>query len=147
VVFLVKKKSKKSTDKMAVKCEKFGPYSMVGLRIMIGLIFLIAGATKFGWLGSGSLSVTAEFFSSVGIPLAGFFAVLVAIIEFFGGIAVILGVATRVTTSLLAIITIVAILAVHLNSWIEVSYPLLLLAALIALKINGPGNWALWNKC
>ncbi|KAA8784313.1 putative oxidoreductase [Paenibacillus sp. 4624] len=59
-------------------------------RIMIGLIFLLHGWSKF----EGGISGTVGFFESIGIP--GFMASVVAVIELAGGAAMILGLGTRV---------------------------------------------------
>ncbi|PYE50798.1 DoxX family protein [Paenibacillus barcinonensis] len=64
------------------------------LRIMIGLIFVLHGWSKF----EGGISGTVGFFESIGIP--GFMASVVAIIELAGGAAVILGLGTRVFAAL-----------------------------------------------
>lgn len=59
-------------------------------RIMIGLIFVLHGWSKF----EDGISGTVGFFESIGIP--GFLASVVAIIELVGGVAMILGLGTRV---------------------------------------------------
>ncbi|WP_427052175.1 DoxX family protein [Paenibacillus sp. TC-CSREp1] len=64
------------------------------LRIMIGLIFVLHGWSKF----EGGISGTVGFFESIGIP--GFMASVVAIIELAGGAAVILGLGTRIFAAL-----------------------------------------------
>ena len=76
-------------------------------------------------------------FAHIGIPLAGFFAVVVSLVEFLGGILLVLGIVTRVAAALNAIDMVVAILAVHLshgfyNQNMGFEYPLTLLAATIA---------------
>ncbi|MGF9699642.1 DoxX family protein [Paenibacillus sp. MABNR03] len=63
-------------------------------RIMIGLIFVLHGWSKF----EGGISGTVGFFESIGIP--GFLASVVAIIELAGGAAMILGLGTRVFAAL-----------------------------------------------
>ncbi|MFC9711003.1 MULTISPECIES: DoxX family protein [Paenibacillus] len=63
-------------------------------RIMIGLIFVLHGWSKF----EGGISGTVGFFESIGVP--GFLASVVAIIELAGGTAMILGLGTRVFAAL-----------------------------------------------
>ncbi|MEC0125655.1 DoxX family protein [Paenibacillus pabuli] len=63
-------------------------------RIMIGLIFVLHGWSKF----EGGISGTVGFFESIGIP--GFLASVVAIVELAGGAAMILGLGTRVFAAL-----------------------------------------------
>ncbi|AUS85506.1 DoxX family protein [Lysinibacillus capsici] len=79
------------------------------LRIVLGVIFAVHGFQKF----QGGISYTADFFDSLGIP--GFMAYIVAIIELVGGIAIILGLATRIFGALLTITMIVAIFTAKLS--------------------------------
>ncbi|MCZ1264237.1 DoxX family protein [Paenibacillus tundrae] len=67
-------------------------------RIMIGLIFVLHGWSKF----EGGISGTVGFFESIGIP--GFLASVVAIIELVGGAAMILGLGTRVFAALFIVV-------------------------------------------
>lgn len=79
------------------------------LRVVLGLIFAAHGLQKF----QGGLSYTAGYFDSLGIP--GFMAYIVAIIELVGGIALIVGLGTRIVGALLAIIMVVAIFTAKLS--------------------------------
>ena len=86
----------------------------------------------------------------MGIPLAGFFAYVVGLVEFFGGIALILGLAVKLTSVLLIIDMVVATLLVHIpqgflikaNS-IGYEFTLSLLAGLVALAFLGAGKFSL----
>ncbi|MFJ7952885.1 DoxX family protein [Lysinibacillus sp. NPDC096418] len=79
------------------------------LRVVLGLIFAAHGLQKF----QGGISNIAGYFDSIGIP--GFMAYLVAIIELIGGIAIILGFATRLVGALLTIVMVVAIFTAKLS--------------------------------
>ncbi|MES1040088.1 DoxX family protein [Peribacillus simplex] len=68
------------------------------LRVMLGISFLLHGLSKF----QGGLENTSEWFQSIGIP--GFMAYVVGVIELFGGIALILGLGTRIISALLVFI-------------------------------------------
>ena len=70
----------------------------VFLRVILGLTFFIHGVSKF----QGGIGNTAGFFDSLGIP--GFMAYIVAGIELIGGLAVILGLGTRIVSVLFAVI-------------------------------------------
>jgi len=72
------------------------------LRVFLGITFFVHGLTKF----QGGIQNTAGFFESLGLP--GFTAYVVAIIELVGGLAMILGVGTRVVAILFAVILAVA---------------------------------------
>jgi putative oxidoreductase len=78
------------------------------LRIVLGATFLIHGAAKF----QGGIENTVGFFDSLGLP--GFTAYLVALIELVGGLAMVLGVGTRIISILFAIVLAVAIVKVKL---------------------------------
>ncbi|WP_349410753.1 DoxX family protein [Pseudalkalibacillus sp. SCS-8] len=80
------------------------------LRVTLGIIFFVHGLMKF----QGGIENVAGWFSSIGLP--GFMAYVVAIIELVGGIALILGLGTRIVSALLAIIMVVAILKVKLSA-------------------------------
>ncbi|WP_374016520.1 DoxX family protein [Paenibacillus thiaminolyticus] len=68
------------------------------LRIFLGVAFLIHGFQKF----QGGIGNTMGFFESLGLP--GFAAYAVALIEIIGGIALILGLGTRLFAALFIII-------------------------------------------
>ncbi|MGG3928017.1 DoxX family protein [Metabacillus fastidiosus] len=78
------------------------------LRVFLGITFLIHGLSKF----QGGIENTVGFFESLGLP--GFTAYMVALIELIGGIAVILGLGTRIISILFVIVLAVAIVKVKL---------------------------------
>ncbi|MGG3800860.1 DoxX family protein [Metabacillus fastidiosus] len=78
------------------------------LRVFLGITFLMHGLSKF----QGGIENTVGFFESLGLP--GFTAYMVALIELIGGIAVILGLGTRIISILFVIILAVAIVKVKL---------------------------------
>jgi len=79
------------------------------LRAVVGLLFFIHGLSKF----QGGISNTVGFFDSLGIP--GFMAYVVAVVELLGGIALFLGLGTRIVTLLFALIMIGAIFTAKLS--------------------------------
>ena len=77
------------TDKLTARYA----YANLLLRIPVGLIFIAHGAQKlFGVLGGPAIHGTAQFLEQIGIFPGVFWAVVVGFVEFFGGIAVILGI-------------------------------------------------------
>ena len=118
------------------------------LRVVVGILFTAHGAQKL--FGPGFAGV-AHMFHGTGIPLPYASAVVVTLVEFVGGIALILGIVARYAAFLLAVDMVVAILKVHLHNGLFANkggfeYPLTLLAACVALVLAGPGSPALTRK-
>ena len=116
------------------------------LRTAVGLVFVAHGAQKLFVMGPAGL---AGFFGSLGIPLPLPNAYAVIAIELLGGLAMIAGVGTRVIAALFAVVMAVAIATVHgaqgffLPNGYE--FVLVLLAASVALVLQGSGAYALDN--
>ncbi|MBA9026553.1 MULTISPECIES: DoxX family protein [Bacillaceae] len=117
------------------------------LRIVLGLTFFIHGFVKF----QGGINNTVGFFDSIGIP--GFLAYLVAGIELIGGIALILGIGTRIVSVLFAVIMLGAIFTVKfplgfLGNGQMAGYEmeLALLAMAIFLAFANQSRFSLDNK-
>jgi putative oxidoreductase len=78
------------------------------LRITLGIIFLVHGIVKF----QNGIDNIAGWFSGIGLP--GFMAYGVALLEVIGGIALILGIGTRLVSVLFALLMVGAIVKVKL---------------------------------
>ncbi|MES1158047.1 MAG: DoxX family protein [Haliangium ochraceum] len=74
-------------------------------RLTVGLVFI-----GTGWGKLHSLGDVTDYFASLHIPAPGFNARLAAATEFFGGIAVLVGLGTRLASLPLAFTMVVAIL-------------------------------------
>jgi len=113
-------------------------WGLVPLRLVVGLVFAVHGAQKLFVFGLGG---AAGFMAKVGIPLPSVAAVVVMAVEILGGLALILGLGTRLAAALLAIEMVVAILAVRLNMGFVGGYEfeLTLLAASLSLGLLGAG--------
>ena len=113
-------------------------FGVVILRLVLGGIFFKAGAGKlFGWFGGFGIEGVTMFFEKLGIPYPHYQAYLVGSVEFLGGLALILGLFTRLAVIPLAITMIVAILTAHKDG--DFYYPLVILASCIALFDVGSG--------
>jgi len=114
-------------------------------RVVLGAIFIAQGYNKLFVMGIGGEGGLAAMFNMWGIPAPVFFAWLVALVEFFGGIAVLLGLLTRYAALALAVVMVVAIFTVTLEKGFLGGYDINL--ALIALSLSvlfaGPGKLSL----
>lgn len=112
-------------------------WNLIPLRFALGLMFFAAGLPKLISLIGGGSQIP-QFFSGLGIPLAGFFAWVVAIVETLGGIMLILGVMTWWTGLALGIVMVVATLLTSINpmNWGSLTKHLVYIAGLVALMFG-----------
>lgn len=108
------------------------------LRVTLGILFFIHGLVKF----QGGIENTVGWFESINIP--GFMAYVVALIELVGGIALIIGFATRLVSILLALLMVGAIITAKLpvgllgnGQMAGYELDLAFLAIAVYLAING----------
>jgi putative oxidoreductase len=123
------------------------PWGIALLRIVVGIVFVMHGQQKLFEMGVGGVG---GFFASLGVPAPQLAAVVVSVLETVGGIALILGVLTRLFGLLLTGDMLVALMLVHRpNGFFAgdggVELVLLLGAAALALALTGPGALALDN--
>jgi putative oxidoreductase len=120
------------------------------LRVPVGIVLAAHGAQKlFGWFGGYGLEGTGQWMASVGFEPGYLMALLAGSAEFFGGVALILGLLTRPAAAVAAFTMAVA-LTVHLDNGLFVSnngyeFALTLLAATVSLVFQGGGAYALDN--
>ncbi len=115
------------------------------LRVIVGVVFVVHGYEKLFQTG---IPGVGGFFTQIGAPLPQLTAPLVSVLEFGGGIALILGLFTPVVAALLAADMLGATLLVHLPNGFSAAnggyeYVLTLLGASLALALTGPGAYAL----
>ena len=121
----------------------------LALRLPLGIIFMAHGAQKlFGWFGGYGLEGTGQWMASIGLAPGYLMALLAGSGEFFGGLAILLGLLTRPAAAVLAFTMVVAILSVHIGNGLFMSnngyeFGLALLSASLALVALGGGAWSL----
>lgn len=122
------------------------------MRLSAGVIFAAHGAQKlFGSFGGGGLEGTAQWMTSIGLEPGYLMALAAGSAEFFGGIALLLGLLTRPAAFVLAMTMLVAVITVHLPNGLFLSnngyeFGLALLAITGALVLNGGGKLSLDRK-
>jgi putative oxidoreductase len=115
---------------------------LLALRIGIGIAFVLHGFPKLFMGGAVGL---AKGLAATGIPGGLGAAYLAGMAEFFGGIALILGMLTRPAAAIMAFNMVVALIF-HLNkgdSFITYSHAIESGVVFIALLISGPGKFSL----
>ncbi|MEO3867158.1 DoxX family protein [Rheinheimera fenheensis] len=126
-------------------------WGALALRVPVGIIFAAHGAQKlFGWFGGYGLEGTGGWMDSIGLSPGIVMAFLAGAAEFFGGIALILGLLTRPAALSLAIAMLVAIFAVHIQNGLFMAnngyeFGLALLAASVSLLFSGAGKASVDN--
>jgi putative oxidoreductase len=127
-------------------------YGLIFLRLGLGTIFIAHGAQKvFGWFGGPGFEETLAYFQDhLGVPFGA--AVLAMLTEFLGGLAVLIGLLTRIAALGLAIVMAVVISQVHWGHGFFLNWPcspeighgfeynLALMAMALTLVCTGPGK-------
>ena len=110
-------------------------FAPLPLRIIAGIGFMIHGLPKLL-----DITNTQNSFTNMGLPPE--LAVIIGLLEFIGGLAILLGIFTRIAAGLLAINMIGAILLVKLSKGFIGGFELdlLYLAIMISLILTGPGS-------
>jgi uncharacterized membrane protein YphA (DoxX/SURF4 family) len=119
-------------------CNKdFGLFLM---RVVIALVFIGHGMAKFQ-----SIDQTIIFFSTLGLGV--FWVYVVATVEVFGGLLMLLGIFTQYAGILLAIIMVFSTTLVKLKmgySYAELD--IAMFALVMGITTIGPGNWSVSKK-
>jgi putative oxidoreductase len=131
----------------AVRDRAAVDWSLLVLRVVLGIVFMAHGAQKlFGAFGGPGLGAIVQMMGPIGY--------LVTIGEFFGGLGLVVGILPRFSAGSIIVIMLGAIGMVHgkvgfFMNWAGqqagegYEYHLLAIAALLPIVIAGPGRFAL----
>ena len=118
-----------------IKEGKLNDITHFAIRLAVGVIFIVHGTAKFN-------PALAGFFDQVGIPLE--LQVPIALAESISGILLIVGILSRIASSLLSIIMLGAIFyvkhAANITGQGGFEFDLILLAANLSVITMGPGR-------
>ncbi len=126
-------------------------FSTLALRLPIAIIFIAHGAQKlFGLFGGYGLEGTGQWMESIGLAPGYAMALLAGSAEFFGGLALLIGLLVRPAALMLSITMVVAIFSVHFANGLFMTdngyeFGLALLAASVSLMFSGAGKLSLDN--
>ena len=135
-----------SVQRLLAPGSSWGP---LALRIPVGVIFAAHGAQKlFGWFGGYGLEGTGQWMGSIGLAPGYLMALLAGSAEFFGGLALVLGLLVRPAAAALAFAMLVAVFAVHIDKGLFVAnngyeFGLALVAVAVSLVVTGAGRASL----
>ena len=131
-------------------------YGPTVLRLALGAVFIAHGAQKlFGIWGGPGLDGTAAGFAQMGLQPSYALALLTGIVEFGGGVLLVLGALTVPSAILLALTMLVATWKVHLANGFFLNwtitpgqghgyeYNLALIGGLVCLALTGPGAFSI----
>jgi putative oxidoreductase len=128
--------------------DAVSPFAEPLVRVTAGLLLVPHGAQKlFGWFGGYGIEATGQFFATkLGLPAS--LAVAAGILEFFGGLLLAAGIATRLVAALIFGVMAVAVIQVHLPAgffWTDGGYEYPLLWGIVALSfvIRGGGRYSI----
>jgi len=98
-------------DSIAARSD--GPILLLG-RVLIGILYLPSGFGKLTGIHGPGLQGFAHYLAGKGVPGPAIaWAVVAAVVEFFGSAALILGFQTRLVAALLVAFTIIAAILAH----------------------------------
>ncbi|WP_152224490.1 DoxX family protein [Pseudomonas sp. SCB32] len=122
------------------------------LRITTGLTFMAHGSQKlFGAFGGPGLQGMAGWLESIGVTPGYLMATLAGSAEFFGGLALVLGLLVRLASIPLIVAMLVAVFSVHVANGFFIQangfeYAFTLIMISVALLISGAGPFSLDRK-
>jgi len=121
--------------------------------ILLARILLVVLFVLFGWSKLTDFSGTVGYMASLSLPLPTLVAAVVVLMEFFVGLAIVLGLWTRPLALLLALYTLGAALVGHhywtmtgadrMANTIQFYKNISIIGGLLLLCVTGPGRYSL----
>lgn len=124
-------------------------YGITLLRIITGLTFMAHGSQKlFGMFGGYGLAGTGQWMESIGLAPGYLMALMAGSAEFFGGLALVVGLLVRPAAAALIVLAVVAVFSVHWVSGFFITangyeYAMMLGIISATLLIEGAGKLSL----
>jgi len=136
-------KNMKKEKMIQCPCAKYHEYLYPIARILIGFMFMLHGAQKFGLMGDGNIS---GFAGALGLPI--WLAFMAAAVELVGGLMVMLGVFSRYAACAGVVVMIVAYIMAHMPNGINPlankgELALMYLASFLIIHYIGDGKISL----
>lgn len=118
----------------------FGDWTLLLLRLVLGLILIVHGLPKIK-----DLKKTSENFKGMGFKPGAVWGSLVAVLEVAGGVAIMAGFLTQIFAILLAVQFLVILLTVKRNASFKggSEFDLLLFVTFVLLATTGGGSYSL----
>lgn len=115
---------------------------LMALRIAVAVVFI-----NHGWMKLNDMNAVVKMLTGMGFFAPVFWAWLLSIVEFVGGIMVLIGFFPRVAAKLLAIDMIVALVFVHTKMPFQIAeLAIAMLGASLAILGVGAGKWVVYKK-
>jgi putative oxidoreductase len=124
-------------------------YGITLLRVITGLTFMAHGSQKlFGMFGGYGLAGTGQWMESIGLTPGYLMALMAGSAEFFGGLALVVGLLVRPAAAALIVAMVVAIFSVHWASGFFITnggfeYAMILGLISATLLVEGAGKMSL----
>lgn len=128
---------------------KFEPYTWLMIRVVAGALLIPHGYQKL--FVPGVMDGTAGFFGQMGLVPAAFWVWVIALLEFAGGIMLVVGFLTRPVAAMVVGFMAVAAFYVHMGNgffWNKggFEYPLMWGVVALAILIRGAGDYSVDKK-
>lgn len=123
-------------------CPHNADVGLLLIRVGLAAVFIV-----HGWMKLSNMDATVGFFATLGLSAA--IAWAVALIEFVGGLMMLVGAYTCVAGGLLAIVMIGAIATVKGQMGFVGGYEfdLMLLLSAVGVMMTGPGKYSAMSMC